>query len=147
MKLLLIRARRPRKLLVLPKRAVALPAALLCVCALCLLTTLPAAVSTASPQRQLPIYSVQRDQKLVSLTFDAAWGNARLRRRRIKGLGPGSGENQSLARVFSHGNNFSSCRLSILKKPVSAVRSGNPRETAVAAIMASGSLILYARRS
>ena len=86
MKLLLIRARRPRKLLVLPKRAVALPAALLCVCALCLLTTLPAAVSTASPQRQLPIYSVQRDQKLVSLTFDAAWGNARLRRRGINGF-------------------------------------------------------------
>ena len=25
--------------------------------------------------RQLPIYCVQRDQKMVSLSFDAAWGN------------------------------------------------------------------------
>ena len=25
--------------------------------------------------RQLPIYCVQRDQKLVSISFDAAWGN------------------------------------------------------------------------
>ena len=75
MKLSIIRARRPRRLFVLPKRYVALPAALLCVCALCLLTTLPASVTTAAPERQLPIYCVQRDQKMVSLTFDAAWGN------------------------------------------------------------------------
>ena len=25
--------------------------------------------------RQLPIYCVQRDQKMVSISFDAAWGN------------------------------------------------------------------------
>ena len=86
MKLSIIRARRPRRLFVLPKRYLALPAALLCVCALCLLTTLPASVTTAAPERQLPIYCVQRDQKMVSLTFDAAWGNAILRRGRIKGL-------------------------------------------------------------
>ena len=36
---------------------------------------LPAALGTAGSQRQLPIYCVQRDQKMVSLTFDAAWGN------------------------------------------------------------------------
>ena len=35
----------------------------------------PAAVGTASANRQLPIYCVQRDQKLVSISFDAAWGN------------------------------------------------------------------------
>lgn len=35
----------------------------------------PAAVGTASASRQLPIYCVQRDQKLVSISFDAAWGN------------------------------------------------------------------------
>ena len=83
----------------------------------------------------------------LSSSFDAQWGMLDCGAGISTGFGPGSGENQSLARIFSHGNNFSSCRLSILKKPVSAVRSGNPRETAVAAIMASGSLILYARRS
>jgi len=35
----------------------------------------PAIVGTAAAARQLPIYCVQRDQKVVSLSFDAAWGN------------------------------------------------------------------------
>ena len=35
----------------------------------------PAAVDASASQRQLPIYCVQRDQKLVSISFDAAWGN------------------------------------------------------------------------
>ena len=35
----------------------------------------PAVVSTSAAARQLPIYCVQRDQKLVSISFDAAWGN------------------------------------------------------------------------
>ena len=35
----------------------------------------PAAVNTSASARQLPIYCVQRDQKLVSISFDAAWGN------------------------------------------------------------------------
>ncbi len=35
----------------------------------------PAIVGTAAAVRQLPIYCVQRDQKIVSLSFDAAWGN------------------------------------------------------------------------
>ncbi|MPM02094.1 hypothetical protein SDC9_48339 [bioreactor metagenome] len=35
----------------------------------------PAIVGTAVAVRQLPIYCVQRDQKVVSLSFDAAWGN------------------------------------------------------------------------
>ena len=30
---------------------------------------------SAANTRQLPIYSVERDQKMVSLSFDAAWGN------------------------------------------------------------------------
>ena len=37
----------------------------------------PAAVGAATTTRQLPIYCVQRDQKLVSISFDAAWGNVR----------------------------------------------------------------------
>ena len=39
----------------------------------------PAAVGAAASARQLPIYCVQRDQKLVSISFDAAWGDAILR--------------------------------------------------------------------
>ncbi len=35
----------------------------------------PAVVGAAATKRLLPIYSVERDGKMVSLTFDAAWGN------------------------------------------------------------------------
>ena len=38
------------------------------------LVNAPAVVASAT-QRQLPIYCVQRDQKMVSISFDAAWGN------------------------------------------------------------------------
>ena len=33
------------------------------------------AIVTAALQRQLPIYCVKKDDKVVSLSFDAAWGN------------------------------------------------------------------------
>ena len=33
----------------------------------------------AAAARSLPIYSVERDNKAVSLTFDAAWGDVRVR--------------------------------------------------------------------
>lgn len=35
----------------------------------------PAIVGVSASARELPIYSVKRDNKAVSLTFDAAWGN------------------------------------------------------------------------
>lgn len=35
----------------------------------------PAAVTASSTARQLPIYSVEREGKLCSISFDAAWGN------------------------------------------------------------------------
>ena len=35
----------------------------------------PAIVGASATTRQLPIYCVQRDQKMVSPSFDAAWGN------------------------------------------------------------------------
>ena len=51
-----------------------------CLCALCAgvmfhLVSLPLAVSASANARELPIYCVQRDQKLLSISFDAAWGN------------------------------------------------------------------------
>ncbi len=36
---------------------------------------LPRVVEAASTERALPIYCVQQEEKLASLTFDAAWGN------------------------------------------------------------------------
>ena len=38
-------------------------------------STHPAVVGAAAATRQLPIYCVQRDQKMLSISFDAAWGN------------------------------------------------------------------------
>ena len=35
----------------------------------------PAIVGASASTRQLPIYCVQRDQKILSISFDAAWGN------------------------------------------------------------------------
>ena len=43
------------------------------------LVNYPAAVGASATARQLPIYCVQRDQKLVSISFDAAWGDAKMR--------------------------------------------------------------------
>lgn len=37
--------------------------------------TSPAIVGAAAATRELPIYCVQRDNKAVALSFDAAWGN------------------------------------------------------------------------
>ena len=51
-------------------------AACLCLAALMFYAVnYPAAVGASASARQLPIYCVQRDQKLVSISFDAAWGN------------------------------------------------------------------------
>ena len=50
----------------------------LCLCLAALMfyvVNYPAAVGASAAARQLPIYCVQRDQKLVSISFDAAWGN------------------------------------------------------------------------
>lgn len=43
--------------------------------AVCLLCALPRSATVAATQRDLPIYCVQKDSKVCSLTFDAAWGN------------------------------------------------------------------------
>ena len=48
---------------------------LLATCAMFWTVNYPAAVGASASPRQLPIYCVQRDQKLLSISFDAAWGN------------------------------------------------------------------------
>ena len=39
----------------------------------------PASVSTAASSRQLPIYSVERNQKVCAISFDAAGGEEKVR--------------------------------------------------------------------
>lgn len=46
---------------------------------MCWAATSPRVVGAAATQRQLPIYCVQKDYKVVSLSFDAAWGDVRVR--------------------------------------------------------------------
>lgn len=43
--------------------------------AVAVLSMIPRAVTAAATQRDLPIYCVQKDSKVCSLSFDAAWGN------------------------------------------------------------------------
>lgn len=63
------------KLVLLRRRLVAIGVCLVCAAVMFYVVNHPAVVGAAATTRQLPIYCVQRDQKVVSLTFDAAWGN------------------------------------------------------------------------
>ena len=63
------------KLFVFKRRFLAAAAAVAVVAAMAAVVNLPSAVMTAAATRQLPIYCVDRDQKMVSISFDAAWGN------------------------------------------------------------------------
>lgn len=45
-------------------------------------TLYPASRTAAATQRQLPIYSVERKDKLCSISFDAAWGDGKVRQSR-----------------------------------------------------------------
>ena len=63
-----------------PKQNILLSAVcLLCTVAIFAAVNLPTMVSVSASTRQLPIYCVQRDQKMISLSFDAAWGDVKVR--------------------------------------------------------------------
>lgn len=64
---------------IIKRRHVALACALLASAAIFAAVNAPAAVTTAAATRQLPIYCVERDQKVCSISFDAAWGDGRVR--------------------------------------------------------------------
>ena len=53
-------------------------AALLAAAAIFYAVNYPASVSAAATTRQLPIYSVERSQKVCAISFDAAWGDAKV---------------------------------------------------------------------
>ena len=61
------------KTFLIRRRALSLAACAAAVCLMFYVINYPAAVDASASQRQLPIYCVQRDQKLASVSFDAAW--------------------------------------------------------------------------
>lgn len=63
------------KFLVFTRKRIALGATILVVVFIFIAINDPAIVETSATKRALPIYCVERDNKAVSLTFDAAWGN------------------------------------------------------------------------
>ena len=63
------------RLFLLKRKMFTAAACLLAACAMFYIVNHPAVVGAAAATRQLPIYCVQRDQKMVSISFDAAWGN------------------------------------------------------------------------
>lgn len=63
------------KILLLHRKLFTVAACVLAAAAIFLTVNYPAIVGVAATTRQLPIYCVQRDQNMVSLSFDAAWGN------------------------------------------------------------------------
>ena len=62
------------KVLVLTRRGLTLGAAVLAAAGVGAAGNYPAAVSASAATRQLPIYCVQRTQKMCAISFDAAWG-------------------------------------------------------------------------
>ncbi|MCI8478458.1 MAG: polysaccharide deacetylase family protein [Oscillospiraceae bacterium] len=63
------------KLFLVRRKTLVVLACLLAATAMFYVVNYPATVGASSTQRQLPIYCVQRDQKMLSISFDAAWGN------------------------------------------------------------------------
>ncbi len=65
----------PVRIFLLRRRHIAILTALLLAAGLFYAVTYPSSVSVNASKRQLPIYSVERSQKVCSISFDAAWGN------------------------------------------------------------------------
>ncbi len=63
------------KMILLKRKILSLCICFLCAAAMFYIVSHPAVIGAAATTRQLPIYCVQRDQKVISLSFDAAWGN------------------------------------------------------------------------
>ena len=57
------------------KKLLSALALVLVICLMFYAVNAPQIVGAAATERVLPIYCVERDNKAVSLTFDAAWGN------------------------------------------------------------------------
>jgi len=69
------REERVLRIFLVKGKVLAAAAGLLALLAIVLFTTAPEVISAATASKQLPIYCVKTEEKKVSLTFDAAWGN------------------------------------------------------------------------
>ena len=67
------------KFFILKRKWLTFGAAALCAAAIFCAVNVPTVVSASVATRQLPIYCVERDQKVCSISFDAAWGDVRVR--------------------------------------------------------------------
>ena len=67
------------KMILLKRKRLTALVCLLAAAAMFLAVNNPLAAGAAATARQLPIYCVQRDQKMISISFDAAWENDSLR--------------------------------------------------------------------
>ena len=63
------------KIFVVRRQYIAAVATILAVALIFATVNNPAIIGASATVRQLPIYSVERENKAVSLSFDAAWGN------------------------------------------------------------------------
>lgn len=66
------------KVLILKKKSLIAGTLILCfavVFVVAMANLIPAAAQAAAQSRKIPIYSVDRSEKIASLSFDAAWEN------------------------------------------------------------------------
>lgn len=66
------------KVLILKKKTLIVGAVAVCfaiVFVVALARLIPAAVQASAQAKKVPIYCVDKSEKIVSLSFDAAWGN------------------------------------------------------------------------
>ncbi len=63
------------KMILVKRKMAALAACGMAVVLMFAAVNAPGAVGASAAARELPIYCVERDQKMLSISFDAAWGN------------------------------------------------------------------------
>jgi len=66
------------KVIILNKKSLLAGALVVCfsiILIVSIIKLVPTAVAATQSSKKLPIYSVDRSEKIASLTFDAAWGN------------------------------------------------------------------------
>ena len=67
--------KRGPKIICLRRKVIAAVGCVAAALLMCWVAASPKVVGAASTERQLPIYCVQKDYKVLSISFDAAWGN------------------------------------------------------------------------
>lgn len=71
--------KRGPKIICLRRKVIAAVGCVAVALLMCWVAASPKVVGAASTERQLPIYCVQKDYKVLSISFDAAWGDVRVR--------------------------------------------------------------------